>query len=317
MLLKNNGVLPLNRDIRGIGIFGPVATDFDVLLGNYNGHAATMSTLLEGLTEAAGPAMYVNHCDACHLYQPGPIKRSINWMIGQVDVCIATVGITPLLEGEEGNAPETAQSDGSGDRIGLGLPGSQNELLTTLKEKGKPLVVVVTGGSPLDLAWAQEHADAVLMCWYPGQEGGRAVADVIFGEYNPAGRLPLTFPKSLDQIPAFEDYNMAGRTYRFMEAEPLYRFGYGLSYTTFQYDGLEATRSGDGDASAATVSVNVTNTGGRDGDEVVQLYVRHVEPSVPAPRHALKGFRRIHLAAGADRARGVQPLSRRPEPLRR
>jgi len=297
VLLKNNGVLPLSRDIRGIGVFGPVATDFDVLLGNYNGHASNMVTLLEGLTAAAGPAMYVNHCEGCHLYRTGPIKRSINWMVGQVDACIATVGITPVLEGEQGDAIETAESDGSGDRTGLGLPGSQKELLSTLKEKGKPLIVVATGGSPLDLAWAAEHADAVLMCWYPGQEGGAAVADVIFGDYNPAGRLPITFPKSVDQLPEFTDYNMAGRTYRYMEAEPLYRFGYGLSYTTFAYDGIEAT-AGEDEAISATVSATVTNTGGRDGDEVVQLYVRHTKCDWPAPRHALKGFQRIHLAAG-------------------
>ena len=301
VLLKNNGVLPLSRSMRGIGVFGPVATDFDVLLGNYNGHAATMVTLLEGLTAAAGPAMYVNHTEGCHLYQTGPIQRCLNWMVGQVDVCIATVGITPLLEGEEGNAPETAESDGSGDRIGLGLPGSQKELLTSLKEKGKPLIVVVTGGSPLDLRWAQEHADAVLMCWYPGQEGGRAIGDVIFGDYNPAGRLPLTFPESLDQLPPFEEYSMAGRTYRFMEAEPLYRFGYGLSYTTFAYDDIALAADSIRVGEAATVSINVTNTGDRDGDEVVQLYLKHQQPAAPAPRHSLKGFRRIHLAAGETR----------------
>ncbi len=299
VLLKNNGVLPLSRDIRGIGVFGPVATDFNVLLGNYNGHAATMVTLLEGLTAAAGAAMYVNHTEGCHLYRQGPVDRCLNWMAGQVDVCIATVGNSPLLEGEEGNAPETAESDGSGDRIGLGLPGSQVELLEKLREKGKPLVVVVTGGSPIDLSWAEEHADAIVMCWYPGEQGGAAVADVLFGHTNPAGRLPITFPKSIDQLPPFEDYAMAGRTYRFMDDEPLYRFGYGLSYTTFAYDEPvleeEMIRLG----SSAVVRVRVTNTGGRDGDEVVQLYVKHLAPTVPAPRHALKGFRRIHLAAGA------------------
>ncbi len=298
VLLKNNGVLPLNRDIRGIGIFGPVATDFDVLLGNYNGHAASMTTLLEGLTAAAGPAMYINHTGGCHLYTPGPIDRCLNWMVGQVDAVIATVGISPLLEGEEGNAPATAEADGSGDRTGLGLPGSQKELLATLKEKGKPLIVVATGGSPIDLAWAQEHADAVIMCWYPGQEGGHAVADVIFGRYNPAGRLPLTFPKSVDQLPAFEDYNMTGRTYRFMESEPLYRFGYGLSYTTFAYSDIALGTNTIAAGESATVNINVTNTGDVDGDEVVQLYLKHQTPTVTAPRHALKGFSRIHLAPG-------------------
>jgi len=298
VLLKNNGVLPLSRDLRGIGVFGPVATDFDVLLGNYNGHAANMVTLLEGLTAAAGPAMYVNHAAGCHLYRKGPVDRCLNWMAGQVDVCIATVGNSPLLEGEEGNAPATAESDGSGDRTALRLPGSQIELLEKLKEKGKPLVVVVTGGSPIDLSWAEEHADAIVMCWYPGEQGGAAVADVLFGHTNPGGRLPITFPKSTDQLPPFEDYAMAGRTYRFMSDEPLYRFGYGLSYTTFAYDepvlAEETIRLG----ASAVVRVGVTNTGDRDGDEVVQLYVKHLAPTVPAPRHALKGFRRIHLVAG-------------------
>jgi beta-glucosidase len=246
----------------------------------------------------------------CDLYGDRPISTELSFLTSYnppVDAVVAVLGYSAALEGEEG----VAEGGGSGDRWQYELPGRQQEYLESLKKLGKPIILVVTGGSPIDLTWAKENCDAILFVWYPGEQGGHAVADVLFGDYNPAGRLPITFPKSYEQIPAFEDYNMRGRTYRFMDAEPLYRFGYGLSYTKFKYAKLKVKaaraeregvplRSGSASASAAgwEVTVDVKNTGKVAGDEVVQLYVSDLEASVPVPRLHLEGFKRIHLKPG-------------------
>jgi len=198
------------------------------------------------------------------------------------------------VEGEEG-ASDLA------DRTGLGLPGVQQRLLEAVHATGVPLVVVLLNGSPVDVRWADEHAAAIVEAWYPGEEGGTALADVLLGDYNPAGRLPITFYRSLDQVPPFEQYAMEGRTYRFMADEPLYPFGYGLSYTHFRYADLEITPNVVRPGQAVRVSARVENVGERAGDEVVQLYVSDLEASVPVPLRHLEGFARIHLTPGASR----------------
>jgi beta-glucosidase len=206
-----------------------------------------------------------------------------------VDVVIACLGFTPEMEGEE-MGDVGVQGEGGGDRLAIGLPGRQFELLKKLQSSGKPVVLVLTGGSAIELNWAKAHVPAIVMAWYPGEAGGHAVADVLFGDYNPAGRLPVTFIKSLDDIPAFTDYRMHGRTYRFMEKEPLYPFGHGLSYTTFKYSKLRVK--------GLRVSVDVKNTGRCDGEEVVQFYLSNQAASVPVPIRQLAGFRRIRLRKG-------------------
>ncbi|HEY3377331.1 MAG TPA: glycoside hydrolase family 3 C-terminal domain-containing protein, partial [Armatimonadota bacterium] len=170
--------------------------------------------------------------------------------------------------------------------------------LQKLHATGKPVVLVLTGGSPIELEWAAEHIPAMVMAWYPGEEGGNAVADVLFGDVNPAGRLPITFVKSLEQLPEFTDYAMAGRTYRFMSEEPRYRFGYGLSYTTFAYSNLRLSADSITTSGEVSVTADVQNTGARAGDEVVQLYVSDVEASVPVPLVHMEGVTRIHLQPG-------------------
>ncbi len=185
-----------------------------------------------------------------------------------------------------------------GDRTRIDLPAPQERLLERIVGLGKPTVLVLMSGSAVAVNWAQEHVPAILEAWYPGQAGGSAIADVLFGDYNPAGRLPVTFYHSVADIPPFEDYRMAGRTYRFFDGVPLYPFAYGLSYTTFGYDRLRT--SGDtlrGD-DTVTVSVDVTNTGPRAGDEVVQLYVRYPRSAVSRPKRDLRGFRRVTLRSG-------------------
>jgi beta-glucosidase len=214
------------------------------------------------------------------------------------DVVVAVVGLTAHLEGEESGT--VLPGFFGGDRVDLNLPSPQQRLLEAVAAMGKPLVLVLTSGSALAVNWAQQHAAAILEAWYPGEEGGAAVADVLSGDYNPAGRLPVTFYKSISQLPPFTSYGMAGRTYRYFTEQPLYAFGYGLSYTTFRYtDAKVSSRevAADGTVSA---SVRVTNTGKIAGDEVVELYLTHVDVD-GAPIRALMGLRRIHLEPGASK----------------
>jgi len=217
----------------------------------------------------------------------------------QADVVVLCLGITSRLEGEE----MRIRTDGfvGGDRTSLDLPAAQERLLERVAQMGKPTVLVLLNGSALAVAWAEEHVPAILDAWYPGQAGGTAIANVLFGDYNPGGRLPVTFYKSVNDLPAFDDYRMTGRTYRYFEGTPLYPFGYGLSYTTFAYDALKTSAGALRGNDTLTVSVDVRNTGSRAGDEVVQLYVRHLGSAVPRPKRELRGFRRITLQPGERR----------------
>jgi beta-glucosidase len=302
VLLKNNGTLPLSKELREIAVIGPNAQNDVALYANYNGFSPQMVTPFDGILDRLSVGSQVNYHSGCDLWRDEPLNEGeLNWQIKQdTDAIVAVLGNTTELEGEEGGV---ALSDGGGDRLKLGLPGRQLELLKFLHGKGKPVVLVLLSGSAIDLSEVEPYADAIVYAWYPGEQGGNAVADVIFGDYNPAGRLPVTLVKSMDQLPPFEDYGMQGRTYRFMDAEPHYRFGYGLSYTTFRYANVQCPADVPADGAFA-LRVEVTNTGDRDGDEVVQVYVTDVEASVPVPRLHLEAFKRIHLAAGETRTVG-------------
>lgn len=213
------------------------------------------------------------------------------------DVVVAVVGITARLEGEESD--RVLPGFFGGDRVDLNLPPPQQQLLEAVAATGKPLIVVLTNGSALAVNWAQQHAAAILEAWYPGEEGGTAVADVLSGVFNPAGRLPVTFYKSVSQLPSFTNYSMAGRTYRYFTEQPLYPFGYGLSYTTFHYDDAKVDSAEVAADGTVSVSARVTNTGKNTGEEVVELYLTH--PGVEgAPIRALAGFQRVHLEPGAS-----------------
>jgi len=214
----------------------------------------------------------------------------------KADVVIAVVGLTAQLEGEESENSDPGFF--GGDRLDLDLPHPQEQLLESLAATGKPLIVVLASGSAVSLNWAQEHAAAILEAWYPGEEGGTAVADVLSGEYNPAGRLPVTFYKSVAQLPPFGSYGMNGRTYRYFTEQPLYPFGYGLSFSSFNYSDAKITPDQVAAGAAVTVSVRVTNASSVPGDEVVQLYLSHSGVD-GAPIRALVGFQRVHLAAAA------------------
>jgi beta-glucosidase len=215
---------------------------------------------------------------------------------GKADVIVAVMGISPRLEGEE--MPVKVDGFDGGDRTSIGLPRLQEEFLKKLHGLGKPVVLVLLNGSALAVAWAAEHIPAIVEAWYPGQAGGDALADVLFGDYNPGGRLPVTFYRSVDELPPFNDYRMEGRTYRYFEGEPLFPFGYGLSYTQFLFTNLQISPGRIQAGDQFTVGCDVTNTGDRTGDEVVQLYIRHQQAVVPHPRQELKGFARITLEPG-------------------
>jgi beta-glucosidase len=228
--------------------------------------------------------------------KPQPVlKKEALEIAGRAEVVVMCMGLTPRMEGEQ----MRIQVDGfrKGDRTRLDLPQVQQELIKEIHALGKPVVLVLLNGSALSINWENENIPAIIEAWYPGQAGGQAIADVLFGDYNPGGRLPVTFYKSVEDLPPFEDYSMAGRTYRYFESEPLYPFGYGLSYTSFKYDNLKVDKEckiGD----TMTVSVDIKNTGDLAGDEVVQLYLSNLNKTVPVPIRSLKGFKRIHLRPG-------------------
>jgi beta-glucosidase len=219
-------------------------------------------------------------------------------MAQRSDVVVLCLGLSADIEGEQGDA---GNSEAAGDKTNLDLPGLQHELLERVVAVGKPTVLVLISGSALAVGWADEHVSAILQAWYPGQAGGTALADLLFGDHCPAGRLPISFPHTLADVPEFTDYSMKGRTYRYSEAAPLYPFGYGLSYSSFRYSDARASRSSVTSSDTLEVSVSVENVGDRAADEVVQLYAKMLDVPFPVPIHELRGFERVHLARGESR----------------
>jgi beta-glucosidase len=218
----------------------------------------------------------------------------------QADVVVMVMGISPSVEGEEMEVK--AAGFRGGDRTDIALPKAQEDLLKEIHALGKPVVLVLLGGSALAVNWADENVGAILDAWYPGEEGGTAIADVLFGDYSPSGRLPVTFYKSVDQLPPFDDYRMDGRTYRYFKGEPLYPFGFGLSYTRFNYKSLKISKNSIGAGESVRVDVEVQNEGSMAGDEVVQVYLTDVSASFPAPIRWLVGIGRVTLKPGEKRS---------------
>lgn len=262
-----------------------------------------MVTILEGITASISPASQLQYRLGAMLNKES--INPINYATGNAkdsDVTIVALGVSSTIEGEEG---DSLDSSTAGDRLDYNLPQNQIEYLKELRKTAdknpndkKPIVTVITGGSPMNLAEVQELSDAVLLVWYPGEEGGTAVADILFGRTAPSGKLPITFPKSLDQLPPFEDYSMKGRTYRYMNEDPMYPFGFGLSYTTFSYGEVKVSSKRISKKDNLTVSVKVTNTGKVKSDEVVQLYVSDLVASVDVPNFQLANMKRITLEPG-------------------
>ncbi len=294
VLLKNSkNVLPLKKDIRLLYLTGPNATSLEVLLGNYYGVNNKMTTILEGFAGKIAPGSQLQYEQGCLLDRPN--VNPIDWASSHAedaDAVVVVLGISGLLEGEEG---ESIASEYYGDRLDYNIPKNQIDYLKKLKVVNKPLIVIITGGSPMNLSEVHELADAILLVWYPGEEGGNAVADIVFGDVSPSGKLPVTFPKSFDQLPPYEDYSMEGRTYRYMKEEPMYPFGFGLSYTQFEYSNLKLSKEKLRKDQSLDAVVTVANTGNYKSDEVVQLYICNMNSEHKAPLIALKGFKRITL----------------------
>lgn len=296
VLLKNEGVLPLDRDMRYLYMTGPNAADVEILLGNYYGMSERLVSPIEGIAAEAPASMKLDYRKGCLLDRPAP--NPIEWSVGEAkaaDAVVVFVGLHPLLEGEEGDAIASPER---GDRSELSLPPSQAAYVRKIADTGTPMVLVVCSGSPVALDGLEDLAKAVVWLGVPGEEGGTALARILFGKVNPSGRLPITFPKSLDQLPPFEDYAMEGRTYRYSTAEPLYPFGFGLSYSKISYSGARADRARLAEGESLRASVELACLSGPDAEEVVQAYVRPKAAIEGAPLLRLVDFKRVGVKSG-------------------
>lgn len=300
VLLKNNGVLPLSPETPTVYVSGPGATDGFYLMGNYYGVPDHLSTFLEGISANVSPGTSINYRRA--FLQVGGDDMPVSWGAQEgkdYDVHIIFVGNNGDTEGEEGDA--IAATSGA-DRASMALPESQLKFIRKAAEKRhNKLVVVVTGGSPVELKEIAELADAVVLAWYPGQEGGEALGQLLFGKASFSGRLPVTFPESTGSLPPMDDYNMQGRTYKYMTSGIQYPFGYGLTYGKVVYSDVKATPSKQG----LTVTATVSNSG-RDCEEVAQVYLSAPGAGISAPNQQLVAFQRVNLPAGSSRTVSIQ-----------
>ena len=299
VLLKNNGLLPLKAE-GTIGVIGPNANSRSALIGNYYGTSSRYVTVLEGIQERMEGHGRVLYSEGSHLYKDRIEHLALTddriaeavIVAEHSDVVILALGYDEHIEGEE---PDEGNFKGSGDKNDLFLPAPQCTLLNAVLAVGKPTVVLLMAGSSVDVSVAQEKADAILLTWYPGARGGRAVAELLFGDASPSGKLPVTFYRNeaLDEMPAFTDYSMKDRTYRYYTGAPLYPFGYGLSYADMTLSALSAGRK--------NACVTVSNRSDFAADEVVELYIRdNVSPDAPV-NPILCGFARVHLDPGAEK----------------
>jgi beta-glucosidase len=304
VLLKNeNSLLPLSKDIEKIAVIGPNAHDRNALRGNYSGTLSKFETIFEGILNKV-PDTRVSYAPGCEISKSGRVGFfGDNYSLSEAitvaensDIVILCLGLSQRLEGEEGSASLLPGLKGDRDRIEL--PDTQLILLREILKTGKPIVVVLLNGSPVAIPWVEKNIPAIVEAWYPGEQGGTAIADVLFGDYSPSGRLPITFVKSTDDLPSFEDYKMKGRTYRYIEKEPLYPFGYGLSFTTFTYTKVKLNKRVIRTGDSIEISVDVKNTGKVASEEVVQLYIKDLKASVTVPHHSLQGMQRINLKPG-------------------
>ena len=299
VLLKNkNNVLPLSPEVKVPFVTGPWANSNDVLMGSYYGVSTGLVSIMEGITDALAPGTSLNYRTGALPFQINPNEKNFApFVVPQSDVTICVVGTTRYMEGESVDA---IASDWNGDKKTLDLPENQIRYIKALAEKkgDKPLILIVATGGPVTLDEIEHECDAIIQMWYPGEQGGNAVADVLFGKISPSGKLPVTFPKSVNQLPAYEDYNMTGRTYKYMTKEPAYPFGYGLSYSKTEFSNLSVNNTRLKKTDQLDVTVEVSNIGQYDQDEVVQLYICPVNATGGIPLKSLKGFQRVSLAKG-------------------
>lgn len=295
VLLKNNGILPLNTsEVKSIAVVGPNAHNEISVLGNYNGFPEDAITVYEGIKDKFSSAKVVNTKGTDYTLPLNTQEELAK--IADCDIVVFVGGMNSMMEGEEG-CVDNVEYEGfsKGDRTTIVLPRVQTEFMKKVKAAGKKLIYVNMSGSAVAMNWEDENADAVIQAWYGGQAAGAAVANILAGDYSPSGRLPLTFYASDSDLGDINDYSMKGRTYRYFAGKPLYGFGYGLSYTTFEYSSIKVKEGKDGNYS---VSVKVKNTGSMAGDEVVQLYIRPDFSNELLPIQSLKEFTRVSLQPG-------------------
>lgn len=295
VLLKNeNNFLPLTKDIKEIAVIGPNSDDMMVLLGNYHGMPSKYVTPLRGIKNKLGNQGKITYAQGCKMRRRSKkgFPEAIE-LAKKADVVVLVLGLSQLYEREEYIYPWADD-----DRKFLGLPKVQKLLMEKVFEVNKNVILVLLNGSPITVNWANENIPAIIESWYPGEMGGQAIADVIFGDYSPAGRLPVTFPKDEDDLPPFLDYSMKGRTYRYLEKEPLYPFGHGLSYAKFEYSNLKLSAKKIESGTNLNISVDVKNVSNIGAEEVIQLYLKDLESSVRVPHHSLKGFQREEFKPG-------------------
>ena len=309
VMLKNNGVLPLDmNEPQSILVAGPTAADMTALMANYNGFSGNMVTILEGINNRVDAGTTVDYSQG-FLFNNDSLFHGY-WRAGMADIIIACIGLNTLLEGEDGDAMFNPHG---GDRRRIELPSNQVEYVREMRNRNanKKIIVVVTGGGAVALPEINELADAILFAWYPGEQGGNALADILFGNVNPSGKLPVTFYHSTEDLPTFEDYSMKGRTYRYFDGKPLFPFGYGLGYSEFVYDNLTMDKTVFGANESINLSFNLSNEGDRDGEEVVQVYIREVDAKKGSPQRSLIDFKRVPLVGGASQKVIFQlPVSR-------
>ena len=298
VLLKNaNNLLPLKKETYNtMLITGTNSVSADALFGNYHGMSSNLVTFAEGITKAAGPGVGVQY-DLGSDYNDTTRFGGL-WVSENSDITIAVIGLTPVLEGEEGDA---FLAPHGGDKVTLDLPAAHVAFMRALRQRHKkPIVAVVTCGSPVNLAAIESYADAIILAWYSGEQGGTALADIIFGAVSPAGRLPVTFYSSLKDLPPYDSYDMQGRTYRYFNGKVQYPFGYGLSYSTFKYESGAGLKKSYAKTDTLKISLLVKNSGTIDGDEVVQAYIKYPQGD-RMPLKELKAFKRIHVTSGKEK----------------
>jgi len=294
---QKNNVLPLDKSVKHIAVLGPNADNANTQLGNYNGKPSVVTTVLQAIKNKLSNAdIFYSKATEFVSTEPQDFSKLID-SIKDADVIIYVGGISPRLEGEEMKVHTPGFS--GGDRTSINLPAVQTDFLKALKTTGKPIIFVMMTGSALAIPWEQQNIPAILNAWYGGEAAGTAVADILFGDYSPSGKLSVTFYKSDADLPPFEDYSMHNRTYRYFKGEPLYPFGFGLSYTNFNYSNLKLSKTKIKKNETVAAEVTVTNNGKMKSDEVVQLYLTH-QSGQDIPLYALKGFKRITLLPGAS-----------------
>lgn len=297
VLLKNEKqLLPLSSKIKKIALLGPNANNGTTQLGNYNGIPSKNTTLLDALRAEKGIEVVYDSISDFITLHPGIDLQHYAEKYKDVDLIIYAGGISALLEGEEG---DTGNVEGfyGGDRTTINLPAVQTQVMQMLQKSGKPMIFICMSGSAIAFNWESQHIPAIIQAWYGGQATGTALADILFGRYNPSGKLPITFYRSDSDLPAIEDYSMKNRTYRYFNGDVLYPFGYGLSFTKFKFKKLnvpQEVRIGD----TISISAEVVNTGKSAGEEVVQLYLSHKDIAPEAPNSQLVGFQKVMLQPG-------------------